>query len=185
MHRNRTRFVSAALAVVTAFGATACATRRGTGAAVGAGSGAVVGGVIGSKSGSCGKGALIGAGAGALLGYVIANESDPARDRPRTVGAPPPPPPRYEAGDPNVAKKDEATREFQTAMAARDAVTTEYHLRRSLDAYPTPAAYNNLGLVLLNGGDKTGARENFRRALQLDPAYEPALQNLEKLGATP
>lgn len=177
------RRIAAVMAATFLLVSGGCASRRaGSGAVIGGASGAVIGGVIGSKTGSWGQGALIGAGAGALLGYVIANETDPAHDRPRSDGAAPAP--RYEASDPDRARKDDANREFQTAMAAKDTVTTEYHLKRSLDAYPTAAAYNNLGLVYLNAGDKDRARENFRSALRLDPNYEPALQNLEKLGAT-
>lgn len=174
------------MTVVFASGGAGCASRRNnTGAAIGGASGAVIGGVIGSKSGSWGKGALIGAGAGALLGYVVANETDPKNDR---YDAPPPPPPPRERpvtqADPLESRKAEANRQFLVAMAAKDMATTEYHLRESLSLYPTPQAHNNLGLVYLDQGDRDRARENFRAALSLDPKYEPALQNLEKLGAT-
>ena len=123
--------------------------------------------------------------AGALLGYVVANETDPKNDR---YDAPPPPPPPRERpvtqADPLESRKAEANRQFLVAMAAKDMATTEYHLRESLSLYPTPQAHNNLGLVYLDQGDRDRARENFRAALSLDPKYEPALQNLEKLGAT-
>jgi TolA-binding protein len=169
---------------IVAFASAGCQNRRAnTGAVIGGASGAVVGGVIGSKSGSWGKGALIGAGAGALLGYVVADATDPRHDR-----SEPPPPRRYEAPpatvDPTEARKAEANRQFQTAMSAKDMATTEYHLRRSIDEYPTPQAYNNLGLVYLESRDYDRARENFRAALRLDPNYDPALRNLEKLGAS-
>src|SRR5688572_26425886 len=77
------------------------------GGIVGAGAGAL----IGSKTGSWAWGALIGAGTGALAGYVIA---DNTRDH-------------YSAGyrgtyDTEEARRnrDEADREFRTAMEARD-----------------------------------------------------------------
>jgi tetratricopeptide (TPR) repeat protein len=180
------RGVSAALALALALGSAGCASRRNnSGALIGGASGAVVGGVIGSKSGSWGKGALIGAGAGALLGYVIANETDPKNDRYEPPPPPPPPPPRQvSVADPVEARKAEATRQFQVAMAAKDMATTEYHLRESIAVYPTPQAHNNLGLVHLDRGERDLARENFRAAVRLDPNYEPALQNLEKLGAS-
>ena len=122
-----------------------------------------------------------------LLAQSGANETDPANDPPRQNPPrydAPSSPPRYEASDPDRVRKDDANREFQTAMAAKDTVTAEYHLKKSLDAYPTAAAYNNLGFIYLQSGDRDRARENFRAALRLDPNYEPALQNLEKLGAT-
>ncbi len=185
MKANSLRGAAVLLTVASIFTGAGCASRRNnTGAAIGGASGAVVGGVIGSKSGSWGKGALIGAGAGALLGYVIANETDPKNDR---YEAPPPPPPRERPvtqADPSESRKAEANRQFLVAMAAKDMATTEYHLRESIAMHPTPQAHNNLGLVYLDQGDRNRARENFRAALSLDPKYEPALQNLEKLGAT-
>src|SRR5207247_1373117 len=39
-------------------------------------------------------------------------------------------------------------------------------------------AHNNLGLVLLQRNDFAGAREEFRRALDLKPSFAPALQNV-------
>lgn len=182
MNQRLTRATAGLLVAAFAFGGAGCASRRNsTGAVIGGASGAVIGGVIGSKTGSWGKGALIGAGAGALLGYVVANETDPKNDR----YEPPPPrePARY-AADPTEQRKNDAAREFDVAMNAKDMATTEYHLRKSIDIYPTPQAYNNLGLVYLNNGAHAAARDNFRAALRLDPNYEPALQNLEKLGAS-
>ena len=66
-------------------------------------------------------------------------------------------------------------------MESKDSATAEYHLKRSIQLYPTPAAHNNLGLLHLREGDRAAARASFREAIALDSRYEPALQNLEKL----
>src|SRR5205085_3371384 len=43
-------------------------------------------------------------------------------------------------------------------------------------------AHNNLGLVLLQQNDFAGARQEFRRALELKPGFAPALQNVQLTG---
>ncbi|HYC79095.1 MAG TPA: tetratricopeptide repeat protein, partial [Planctomycetota bacterium] len=155
-------------------------SNTGRGAAVGAATGAVLGGVIGAATGSWAWGALIGAGAGALTGYVIAEETDPAKDRARYE----PVPANSTSYDADRQRRDDADREYRVAMAAKDSATAEYHLKRSLDFYPTPAAHNNLGLIYMQSGDRDRAREQFRAAVRLDPNYDPALQNLERLGGS-
>lgn len=142
---------------------------RGTaqGGAIGLGAGAI----IGAATGSWWKGALIGAGAGALIGYSVSSEPE----RPRYYSS-------YRSDD--ARRRDDAERHFRLAMDARDSATSEYHLKQSLSLHPTPHAYNNLGLVQLQSGDKDAARTSFRRAIELDPRYDPALLNLEKLGGS-
>jgi hypothetical protein len=142
--------------------------RRGarTGGLIGAGAGAI----IGSMTGSWVYGALIGAGTGALAGYVIADNS---QDRRGEV---------VDSTFDDSHLRDEADREFRIAMEAKDSATAEYHLKRSIQLYPTPAAHNNLGLVQLQNGNREAARASFREAIALEPRYEPALQNLEKIG---
>ncbi len=138
-----------------------------TGGAVGLGAGAL----IGAATGSWWKGALIGAGAGALIGYSVSSEPE----RPRYTSS-------YASED--ARRRDDAERHFRLAMDARDSATSEFHLKQSVSIYPTPHAHNNLGLIQLQAGDKDGARTSFRRAIELDPRYDPALRNLEKLGAS-
>lgn len=43
---------------------------------------------------------------------------------------------------------------------------------------PVEEVFNTLGIVKLRAGDKSGAADEFRRALELRPNYVPALRNL-------
>jgi osmotically inducible lipoprotein OsmB len=135
--------------------------------------GAAGGAIIGAMTGSWVWGALIGAGTGALAGYVIADNSQKYRRSPPAHGSP----------ESEARSRGEADREFQVAMDSKDSATANYHLRRSIEIYPTPAAHNNLGLLQLQGGEREAARASFRQAILLDPGYEPALNNLERLGS--
>ncbi len=150
--------------------------RHSDGAVIGGLAGAGAGALIGSKTGSWGWGMGIGAVAGAALGYAIADSTE---DRHEVRSAPPP-----VYADDSARRREEADRNFRIAMEARDSATSEYHLKRSIEAYPTPAAYNNLGILYLNNGDRDAARQNFREAIALDPHYDPALKNLERLGSS-
>jgi tetratricopeptide (TPR) repeat protein len=137
------------------------------GGLIGAGGGAL----IGAMTGSWFWGAVVGAGTGALAGYVIADTNKDhraAKASDRAYGA---------------HARDDADREFKVAMDAKDKATAEYHLKRSIDRFPTAAAHNNLGLIELQDGRRDAARASFREAIALDPRYEPALKNLEKIGA--
>ncbi len=162
--------------------------RRAKCAAIRGVAGAGVGAAIGSKTGSWGWGAGIGAVAGAALGYAIADSTDDhdrhrERDGRAVVYGPPPAAPQPPPMDEETRRRrEEADRDFQIAMESKDSTTAEYHLKKSIEEYPTPAAHNNLGILYLNAGDREAARFNFRQAIVLDPHYEPALQNLEKLG---
>lgn len=148
--------------------------RNSRGTAVGGAVGAGAGALIGAATGSWWKGALFGAGTGALLGYAVSSEPE----KPRA----------YTSSDrraqEDALRRDDAERHFRLGMDARDSATSEYHLRKSVELYPTPHAWNNLGLIQLQGGDKSAARTSFRNAIELDPRYDPALKNLEKLGAS-
>ena len=145
------------------------------GAVTGGVLGAAGGAIIGAMTGSWVWGALIGAGTGALAGYVIADNSHKYRR--------PPPSDRHVSAESEARVRGEADREFQVAMDSKDSATATYHLRKSIELYPTPAAHNNLGLLHLQGGDRESARASFRQAILLDPSYEPALNNLERLGS--
>jgi hypothetical protein len=54
----------------------------------------------------------------------------------------------------------------------------------SLAAWPTPGAWNNLGLARLQAGDRAEAEDALRKALELNPEYVPARVNLERLRKT-
>jgi osmotically inducible lipoprotein OsmB len=134
--------------------------------------GAAGGIIIGSMTGSWVWGGLIGGSMGALAGYVIADNS---KDKPKAEPA------EYPVGAARM--RQEADREFKVAMEAKDSRSAEFHLRESIKFCPTPAAHNNLGIIQLQQGDRASARASFRSAILLDPGYDPALKNLEKLGA--
>ena len=46
-----------------------------------------------------------------------------------------------------------------------------------------PAVLNQVGVLRLEGGDAAAAREAFSRALVVDPGYQPARKNLQKVGS--
>ncbi|HOX37572.1 MAG TPA: response regulator [Candidatus Brocadiia bacterium] len=55
------------------------------------------------------------------------------------------------------------------------------HVRQAIAADATkPEAFNILGVLHEIGGDKLEAQKNYRTALELDPTYEPAQQNLRR-----
>ena len=157
---------------------------RNTGGVVlGTAAGAGLGALIGGAAGNWGKGAVIGAGAGALTGYVISESSKP-RPRPpvryyeperRTVVYRDPPPSSADI------RKADAEDLFQRGLWASSEADAEYWFLKSLDLYPTPAAYNNLGLLYLKQGKRDRARDMWERATRLDPSYRPAHENLERL----
>lgn len=71
----------------------------------------------------------------------------------------------------HMQKKD-----FAKALAAADAL---------LKKQPTnPVAYNVKGIVQLRRGDVGGARGSFERAIELQPTFFPAVQNLATLDLT-
>lgn len=51
-------------------------------------------------------------------------------------------------------------------------------LRRLVDVAPRAEYYNNLGDLLQDEGDLTGAEEAYRSAISLSPQYTPAINNL-------
>ncbi len=56
-----------------------------------------------------------------------------------------------------------------------------YLMTEKLARRPSPDLYNNMGIVCEKAGDKRGAEAYYRRAIAVDPAYTPALKNLEAL----
>ncbi|MSR75237.1 MAG: tetratricopeptide repeat protein [Planctomycetes bacterium] len=150
-------------------GCSAWSSENTTGVLVGAGAGAGIG-ALAASGGSVAWGAVIGVGAGAVAGYFIAEwlkEPEPA--------------PGNQISAEERARSD-AEAYFRQAQIARHAADSEYYLKRSIELSPTPAAYNNLGLLYLQHGDKTRARNQWLQAVELDPANRPALENLKRLG---
>ena len=47
------------------------------------------------------------------------------------------------------------------------------------------ASWNNRGQAKMRSGDKKGAIADFRKALELEPGIESAMNGLKKAGATP
>jgi hypothetical protein len=139
--------------------------RHTKGVAIGGLAGGGLGALVGSALGSWGWGAVIGVGAGALAGYIIADSS--ASEPARTTGT----------ADRRAAEADQY---FVQARKAQTAAESEYYLKRSIELRPTAAAYNNLGLLYLQSGDRARAQEMWQKALDLDPGYVPARENLDR-----
>ena len=58
----------------------------------------------------------------------------------------------------------------------------EGHLREWIAIDPNdPVAYNLLGIVLGERGDLSGAARAFEEALGIDPSYQTAKNNLERV----
>ncbi len=144
-------------------------SRQEKGLAIGAGTGAGIGALIGAASGSWAWGALIGAAGGALAGYVIADATEPKEPLP--------------TGSEGARKQDQAYEYLRKANQARSQEDSEYYLRKSLDAYPTASAHNNLGLIYLQRGDRAAAESQWNSALVLDPDNKPARDNIAKMRA--
>lgn len=165
----------AVLAIATGLSLSACHSwedRHTKGTLLGGGIGAGVGVAIGAATGSWAWGMLIGAGAGALSGYIIADSSGSDASSPGASGS--------GAGEAEL-RRQEADRHFQAALSAKTPSESRYHIQRSLDLYPTPAAWNNLGTIRVSDGEKLEAERAFRKALDLDPGYGPARDNLARL----
>lgn len=151
-----------------------------TGTLVGAAGGAGLGALVGAMTGSWVWGGIIGLGAGALAGYLIAehfvdsNGNKPAHKAGYKS--------TFSSSDADKSR-DLAESEFRLAVQSGDARTSEEHLRRSLGHHPTAPAWNNLGLLQIQDGRTRDAEDSFNRALALDPAYEPARKNLDRMKA--
>jgi len=60
-----------------------------------------------------------------------------------------------------------------------DATRAKFHYREAARLSPNePAYYNDLGVLLVNGGEKVVAQDFFERALKVDPSYAIACHNL-------
>jgi DNA-binding NtrC family response regulator len=77
----------------------------------------------------------------------------------------------------NLAKQSVKAGEFEVARVyAKKAIFIKYN---------RPEAYNILGGIYEVKGDRQEARNNYQLALDMDPSYEPAKQNLTKAQSPP
>jgi len=147
----------------------ACATpyqQRTT--AQGAAIGATAGAVIGHQSGNAAEGAMIGGALGALAGAVLAEQ----REKGAYASAP-----RY-----HRRACRQGAQYFNQAHRAQNLDRKIKLLRKGLRYCPNnPAAHNDLGVALVLRGNEREARTHFNRALRLDPNYQPARSNLDRL----
>ncbi len=144
----------------------ACATQHQertttTGALIGATAGAV----IGSQSDRTAEGAVIGGVIGGLAGAIIGdNQQSYAAE------------PRYHRGCPGGDKF------FQRARRQHNMHEKIELMQQGLRYCPNnPAAHNDLGVAYMRIGNRQQAARHFKRALQIDPGYQPARANLNRL----
>jgi hypothetical protein len=173
------RIIVISLIVALALQSCSCWESKHTqGTLLGGAGGAGLGALIGSVSGSWVWGGIIGLGAGALAGYLIAEHFVDTDGHAAGHKA------GYKstfAGSDADKSRELAESEFRLAVQSGDARISEEHLRRSLGHHPTAPAWNNLGLLQIQDGRRRDAEDSFNRALALDPAYEPAKKNLERM----
>jgi tetratricopeptide (TPR) repeat protein len=140
-------------------------------AGLGAAAGAAIGRKAGGKKNKTG-GMIIGAVIGGVAGYAIAGGFG--------GGATP-----EEKAKPEF---QQANKEFDAGAAAKNAGDNQgaiaHYNEASRLAPEQPEPYNNAGLIYLEQGDRTNAEASFRKALSVDPEFEPAKTNLEKMGLT-
>jgi len=65
-----------------------------------------------------------------------------------------------------------------SSVQVGDLEGAESHYRQALQAKPNAETHNGLGFVLSRSGRSEQAAEEFRKAIQLDPKYTPAYNNL-------
>ncbi|RMG91905.1 MAG: tetratricopeptide repeat protein [Zetaproteobacteria bacterium] len=146
---------------------TACATPHQertttTGAIIGATAGAV----IGSQSDRTAEGAIIGGVLGGLTGAIIGQDDQIHAGQARYHRT------RCPGGE----------RFFRMAQRERNMHEKIELMQKGLRYCPNnPAAHNDLGVAYMRVGNRKAAISHFRRALQLEPAYEPARRNLLRL----
>jgi DNA-binding response OmpR family regulator len=77
----------------------------------------------------------------------------------------------------DIAQQSIAAGEFNVAQAyAKTAVFLEYH---------RPEAHNILGGICEVKMDRQGATTNYQVALEIDPTYEPARKNFDRVTSSP
>ena len=173
--RTTTRALAlTALVAAQALALPACKSEDDTkllGAAIGAAAGAAAGRKAGGKKNKTG-GAIIGAVVGGVAGYLIAGAFG-GNATPEEKAKP---------------EFQEANKEFDQGVAAKEAgddqAAMTHYKEASRLAPEQPEPYNNAGLIYLESGDRTNAEASFRKALTVDPEFEPAKTNLQKMGLT-
>jgi len=81
--------------------------------------------------------------------------------------------------------------EYYVALAKRSINAGEFEVARvyatkaAFIKWNRPEAYNLLGGICEANGDHSGADKNYRVALEMDPTYEPASKNLDRLTSQP
>ena len=135
----------------------------------GAAAGALAGRAVSGKKNKT-KGTIIGAVVGGVAGYALSggfggNASEEKRASPSF---------------------QQANQEFDSAMQAKnsgnDAAALDHYKNAARIEPEQPEPYNNAGLIYLEQGDRANAEAMFRKALAADPNYEPARDNLRKMG---
>ena len=139
------------------------------GAGIGATAGALAGRALGGKKNKTG-GTIIGAVIGGVAGYAIAGgfgsgATEEERARPEFR---------------------QANNEFNSGVEAKKAGDDHgalgHYSAASRLTPDQPEPYNNAGLIYLGQGDRANAEANFRKALEVDPSFQPARSNLENMG---
>lgn len=142
------------------------------GAGIGAGGGAVAGRAIAGKGHGL-AGAVIGGVVGGVAGYAIAGGFGSKATTEQKAD------PKYQR----------ANQEFDAGVQAKqsgnDQAALQHYQAATRLAPEQPEPYNNAGLIYLGQNDRVNAEANFRLALQADPSYQPAKDNLTKMGLTP
>ena len=146
------------------------------GALIGAGVGAGVGHAV-DRTGGSGKGAVI----GAIGGYVIGSQMDKGdQSDARSQGQP-----AAEHSGHASAECTRADRYVDTAAQSNDDADRIYYLEKAVQLCPDHArAHNDLGVAYYQRDyrhDRDRARREFNQALQIDPGYTVARNNLNRL----
>jgi tetratricopeptide (TPR) repeat protein len=143
---------------------------------LGAGLGAVAGGVAGHAIGGRKHhtaGTIIGAVVGGVGGYLIGGQFG-------TNATP------EEQASPQYRQ---ASTEFdagsQAHASGNEQAAVQHYQEASRLCPQDPVPYNNAGVSYLAQGDKRNAEMMFRKALEVDPEFDPAKTNLRQMGLTP
>lgn len=154
----------------------------------GTAAGAGLGALVGWAAGKPGTGAAVGAGVGLLAGAIQADADARERDRQDEIRARRTVIVREEADRDRVyrserdERRDRAYDYLYEAQRSSDPVRAERLLKLSLTEYRTPEAHTALGELYESQGDGAAAESEYRRALDLDPEYRPAEDDLRRLG---
>jgi Tfp pilus assembly protein PilF len=142
------------------------------GAGIGVAAGGLGGRAIAGKKHKT-AGTLIGAVVGGVAGFAIAggfgsNASEEQR---------------------SSSSFQQANSEFEAGRQAKtsgnNTAALQHYEAAGRLAPDQPESYNNAGLIYLEQGDRANAEQNFRRALTVDPDFQPARTNLQQMGLAP